>query len=120
MTVYDVSRPPEKATTTFFLSAIVYDRVLLLIPIQAIIFGWIYGLENVLPVLNENSSIRVGRIWVATIKYVAPVVFFILWFIAICELFSDANTFELAVDVIIIVSVLLISYIFTNRKSLNK
>ena len=94
--------------------------VLFLIPIQAIIFGWIYGLDNVLSVLNENSSIRVGRIWVATIKYVAPAVLFILWFIGICELFSGANTFELVVDVIIMVSVLIISYVLTNRKSLNK
>ena len=94
--------------------------VLFLIPIQAIIFGWIYGLDNVLSVLNENSSIRVGRIWVATIKYVAPAVLFILWFIGICELFSDANTFELVIDVIIMVSVLIISYVLTNRKSLNK
>ena len=94
--------------------------VLFLIPIQAIIFGWIYGLDNVLSVLNRNSSVRVGRIWMATIKYVSPAILFILWFIGICELFSGANTFELTIDVIIMVSVLIISYILTNRKSLNK
>ena len=32
--------------------------VLLLIPIQAIIFGWIYGLDNVIPVLNEHSTLN--------------------------------------------------------------
>ena len=94
--------------------------VLLLIPIQAIIFGWIYGIENVLPVLNENSTFKVGRIWIAVIKYIAPLVLFILWFIGIFDLFKDASTFELAIDSIIMFSVLVISYIFTKKKSLNK
>lgn len=93
--------------------------VLFLIPIQAIIFGWIYGLENVLPVLNEHSTFKVGRVWIVNIKFIAPVVLFVIWLIGIFELFMDASAFELAIDLIIMGSVLLVSYIFTNKKSLN-
>ncbi len=94
--------------------------VLFLIPIQAIIFGWIYGLENIIPVLNEHSTIKVGRIWMIAIKYVTPIVLFVLWFIGIFDLFKDASAFELAIDLIIMIAVLAVSYLFTNKKSLNE
>jgi NSS family neurotransmitter:Na+ symporter len=94
--------------------------VLFLIPIQAIIFGWIYGLDNIIPVLNENSTIKVGKIWKIVIKYIAPVVLFGLWFVGIFDLFTDAKIFEVVIDVIIMISVLVISFIFTNKKSTNQ
>ena len=93
--------------------------VLFLIPIQAIIFGWIYGLDDIILILNENSSIKVGKLWVVIIKYIAPVILFVLWFIGIIGLFKDASMFELAIDMIVMVSVLVVSYIFTNKKSSN-
>ncbi|WP_303737257.1 sodium-dependent transporter [Methanobrevibacter millerae] len=34
--------------------------ILLLIAVQCVIFGWYYGAEKVLPVLNEKSRIKVG------------------------------------------------------------
>ena len=91
--------------------------VLFLIPVQAIIFGWIYGLDKVLPVLNEHSNIKVGKIWKAIIKYIAPVVLFGIWIIGVFNLFSDATWFEIAIDSIVIISVLVFSFILTNRKS---
>ena len=91
--------------------------VLLLIPIQAIIFGWIYGLDNVIPVLNEHSTIKVGRLWKAIIKYIAPAILFGLWVIGIFKLFSNANSFELTIYAIISIVVLALSVIFTKKKS---
>ena len=91
--------------------------VLLLIPIQAIIFGWIYGLDNVIPVLNEHSTIKVGRLWKAIIKYIAPVILFGLWGFGIFKLFSNANSFEITVYAIISIGVLALSLLFTKRKT---
>ena len=91
--------------------------VLLLIPIQAIIFGWIYGLDNVLPVLNEHSNIKVGRIWKAIIKYIAPIVLFGIWIVGILKLFSDAHSFEVMIYLTITISVLVFSFLFTKKKS---
>ncbi len=91
--------------------------VLLLIPIQAIIFGWIYGLDNVIPVLNEHSKIKVGRLWKAIIKYIAPVILFGLWGFGIFKLFSNANSFEITVYAIISIGVLALSLLFTKRKT---
>ena len=94
--------------------------VLFLIPIQAIIFGWIYGLENVLPVLNEHSSIKVGKLWIFIIKYVSPILLFGLWIVGIFHLFANATSFEIIIDVIIMVSVLAFSLFFSRKKSLGK
>lgn len=94
--------------------------VLLLIPIQAIIFGWIYGLDNVIPVLNENSSIKVGAVWKSIIKYIAPVILFGLWIFGIFKLFSNANTFEITLYLIISIAVLALSIMFSRKKSVSE
>ena len=48
--------------------------ILLLIGIQSIVFGYFYGVEKILPILNQNSTIKVGKTWVFIIKYFLPVV----------------------------------------------
>jgi len=93
--------------------------ILLLIAVQCVIFGWYYGAEKVLPVLNEKSRIKVGSIWTAVIKYVLPIFLAIIWIIGIIDLFSNANHFELMVDIGIIVLVLVLSVVFHKRKSFN-
>ena len=90
--------------------------ILLLICIQCIIFAWFYGVEHFIPALNENSSFKVGRIWSLIIKYLLPCVLILLWVVGIYNLFSTARTFELVVDVIIMVGVLVFAIILTRLK----
>ena len=94
--------------------------VILLIPVQAIIFGWIYGLDNIIPVLNEHSTIKVGKIWKLVIRYIAPIVLFVLWLFGIVQLFSNANTFEITIYSIITIAVLGFSLFFSRKKSANE
>lgn len=91
--------------------------ILLLIAVQCVIFGWCYGAEKVIPVLNEKSRIKVGFIWTAIIKYVLPIFLAIIWIIGIIDLFINATQFELAVDTGIIVLVIVLSWIFYRKKS---
>ncbi len=91
--------------------------ILLLIAVQCIIFGWYYGAEKVVPVLNEKSRIHVGTIWTTIIKYVLPIFLVIIWAIGIIDLFMNANQFELMVDITLIVLVLIFSTIFNRMKS---
>ena len=90
--------------------------ILLLICIQCIIFAWFYGVEHFIPALNENSTFKVGRIWSLIIKYLLPCVLILLWVVGIYNLFSTARTFELVVDVIIMVGVLVFAIILTRLK----
>ena len=90
--------------------------ILLLIGIQCIIFAWFYGVEHFLPALNEHSTFKVGKTWSFVIKYLLPVVLIIMWAIGIITLFSTAKTFEIMIDLIIIVAVLAFAFILTRIK----
>ena len=90
--------------------------ILLLIGVQCIIFAWFYGVEHFIPALNEASTFKVGKIWTFVIKYLLPTVLIIMWAIGIVKLFSTAKTFEIIIDVVIIVAVLVFSFILTKIK----
>lgn len=87
--------------------------ILILIGVQAIIFGWFYGVEKVIPVLNELSTFKVGKSWVFTIKYLLPILIIIIWVYGVVGLFSNTNSFELIVDLIITFVVVGLSVLFT-------
>ena len=87
--------------------------ILLLIGIQCIIFGWIYGVDKFMPVLNGNSSFKVGRKWKFDIKYLLPVFLFLMWIIGVVELFLNSKHFELMVILIMMVLVLISALILS-------
>ena len=87
--------------------------ILLLIGIQCIIFAWFYGVEHFLPALNEHSTFKVGKTWSFVIKYLLPIVLIVMWVIGIVQLFSTAKSFEIIVDLAIIIGVLVFAFILT-------
>lgn len=93
--------------------------ILLLIAVQCIIFGWYYGAEKVIPVLNEKSILQVGFIWKTIIKYLLPTFLIIIWIMGIADLFMNSNSFEIMVDLTIVTIVLVLSAIFNKMKSSN-
>lgn len=93
--------------------------ILILVGVQSIIFAWFYGLDKVMPVLNENSTFHVGKKWKFTIKYVLPIIIIVIWIYGIINLFSDANLFEIIVDLIITFVVLGLSVFFTKFNIIN-
>ena len=74
--------------------------ILLLVAVQCIIFGWYYGAEKLIPIINRQSSIKIGRLWKNIIKYILPVFIFIIWIIGIINLFMNAKRFEVIVDLL--------------------
>lgn len=91
--------------------------ILLLIAIQCIIFAWIYDIDSIIPIMNENSKFKVGKKWKFIIKYILPIFLIAIWLIGIIKLFSQINSFEVIVDIIIMIVVLSFSIILTNIKS---
>ena len=90
--------------------------ILLLIGIQCIIFAWFYGVEHFLPALNESSTFKVGKTWSFVIKYLLPIVLIVMWVVGIIQLFSTAKSFEIMIDVIIIISVMVCAFVLTKLK----
>ena len=91
--------------------------ILLLIAIQCIIFGWYYGAEKVIHVLNEKSRIKVGFVWTSIIKYVLPIFLIIIWIIGIIDLFMKANQFEFIIYILLVIVILGLSTLFYRKKS---
>jgi NSS family neurotransmitter:Na+ symporter len=94
--------------------------ILILIGVQAIIFGWFYGVEKVIPYLNELSTFKVGRTWVFIIKYILPILLIVIWVFGIVSLFSESSMLELIVDLIITLAVVGLSVLFTRMSSHNR
>lgn len=90
--------------------------ILIMICIQAIIFGWFYGAEKVMPVLNEFSTFKVGRTWAFTIKYLLPVLLIIVWIFGLAGVFKDADPLKMTVYAIITIAVVGFSLLFTKLK----
>ena len=91
--------------------------ILLFIPVQAVIFTWIFDIDSIIPIINNHSSIKVGKIWKALIKYVCPIGVFGIWFYGIIGLFANTNNFEITIYLFFSVLVLIISYLLTRKKS---
>ena len=90
--------------------------ILLLIGVQCIIFAWFYGVEHFLPALNEYSTFKVGKTWSFVIKYLLPIVLIIMWAVGIVTLFSTAKEFEIIIDLIIIIAVMVFAVVLTKLK----
>ena len=86
--------------------------ILLLIGVQCIIFAWFYGVEHIIPALNEHSTFKVGKTWTFVIKYLLPVVLIIMWAVGIFQLFTTAKAFEIMIDLVIIIAVLAAAFFF--------
>lgn len=91
--------------------------ILLLIAIQCIIFTWIYDVDSLIAVINENGRFKVGSLWKVIVKYVLPCFLIIIWLIGVYNLLMDLDPFEKIVYIVITVVVLLFSGILTKIPS---
>lgn len=90
--------------------------ILLLIVLQSVIFTWFYDVEGLIPILNENDRVKVGKWWVVILKYILPVFLLIMWLSGVHDLVLHSNSFEIGVFTVIAVAILILSYVFTNIK----
>lgn len=93
--------------------------ILILIGVQAIIFGWFYGIEKIIPYLNEFSTFKVGKKWAFIIKYILPVLLIIIWIFGLVKLFNGSKPIEITVDIIITLVVVGLSVLLTKLGSHN-
>ena len=69
--------------------------------------------DDLIEVVNKDSVMHVGKLWVAIIKYILPCVIFIVWTFGIIDLIKTGGFLELAVDVVITLSILIASVMLT-------
>ena len=93
--------------------------ILLLIAVQCVIFAWFYNIDNIIPILNEHGHLKVGKTWKLVIKYILPIIIFAMWIYGIYDLFMTSASFEIFVDILIMVGVLVASIALTRSNPEN-
>jgi NSS family neurotransmitter:Na+ symporter len=91
--------------------------ILLAVILQAVVFGWSYGVEKLIPVLNEYSRVKVGKGWVFVIKYILPIFLSLLWIIGMFDLLSNQNIIEIIIQLLIAFIIVIIPLILTKLPS---
>ena len=91
--------------------------VIILIAIQCIVFAWVYDIDSLISVLNENNKFKVGKLWKLIVKYVLPIFLIVLWVMGVYNSVFKADSFTLMVYGIIAVVVLIFSIILTKINS---
>ncbi|WP_442919492.1 sodium-dependent transporter [Methanosphaera sp.] len=87
--------------------------ILLAVILQALIFGWSYGIDKLLPVLNRYSTIKVGKIWIIVIKYVLPIFLSIMWIVGIIDLFETQSSTNIIIQLLIALLFVVVPLILT-------
>lgn len=90
--------------------------ILILIAIQAIIFTWYYNPDELIPVLNENSPVKVGRKWKFTLKIILPLMLIVMWIMGILDLIQNLDMFKISIYLLITVIVVASSIFFVKSK----
>ena len=90
--------------------------ILILIAAQAVIFTWCYDVDDIIPILNKNSSIKVGKKWKFILKYILPLMLIIIWIVGIVGLVQNLDGFKVSIYLLITVLVIGISILLTILK----
>lgn len=104
----------------------VFDRflnnfaLLFAIIIECIAFGWLYKIDDLLEVLNENTPFRIGNWWKYVIKYLLPILLSVLWINGILNTIEYGDfmslTIEISLFIVLLVVPFILSYIENKRK----
>ena len=94
--------------------------ILILIALQAIIFTRYVDLGDLLPILNKNSAIKVGKKWKFDLKYILPAMLIVMCIIGVAQLIYEVDLFKLGVYILITFIVLGLSVFFVRSKPIDQ
>ena len=94
--------------------------LLLGILFECIIFGWIYKFDDLMETLNENSTIKVDKIWKTVIKFILPICIFCLWAQGVYYTVTDINPISTTIIAILTIVLIVVPFILTKLPALNK
>ena len=99
----------------------IFDRILnnfaliLTIIFECIIFGWFYNIDDFVEVLNVNASIKiVGSWWKYVIKFILPIVLFVLWISSLASTLSYSDSLAFTIEIILFLVLLIVPFIFNH------
>ncbi|WP_407393298.1 sodium-dependent transporter [Methanobrevibacter sp.] len=93
--------------------------LLFAILLECIIFGWIYKFDDLIEVLNEHSTIKVGKTWKAVIKYILPICIAGLWIQGILSTIATIDSLSSTIMIILTIILIVCPIIFAKLPALN-
>ena len=91
-----------------------------IIEILFLVFGWIYKFDDLIEVLNANSTIKVGKTWKIVIKYILPICILGLWIQGVVSTINEADTLSSIVMLILTIVVIVVPCIIALLPARNK
>ena len=82
-------------------SFITQFAIILGVILELLVLGWVYDIEDLRSVLNDNSYIKVDQSWVITIKFVIPIILAIIWILGVYSLILAGDRQSLLVQSVI-------------------
>ena len=93
--------------------------LLFAILLECIIFGWIYKFDDLIEILNNNSSIKVGKTWKTVIKYILPICIAGLWIQGVMSTISTIDTLSSTIMLILTIALIVVPIIFAKLPARN-
>ena len=93
--------------------------LLFAILLECIIFGWIYKFDDLIEILNNNSSIKVGKTWKTVIKYILPICIAGLWIQGVMSTISTIDTLSSTIMLILTIVLIVVPIIFAKLPARN-
>jgi NSS family neurotransmitter:Na+ symporter len=88
--------------------------------LECIIFGWIYDFDELIKTLNENSRIKVGKLWKIVIKFILPACIFVLWIQGVYSTLTSADGTSITIMIILTVILIVAPIVLSKLPARNK
>lgn len=94
--------------------------IVLNVIIELVLIAWIYGLEKLIPGINRNATFlsASGKLTIL-LKYILPILVFIIWIKGILGSVIDSNPLTIAVEIICLAGLIIIPLILTKLPAKN-
>ena len=79
-----------------------------------------YGVDKLLPKINENSKIKVGKTWTRVIKYILPFILLILWISGVMDVVKLKDVNEMIIQAIITILIIVVPIILSKLPAKDK
>ena len=94
--------------------------LLLAILLECLIFGWIYNFDNLMETLNNNSRIKVGKLWKIVIKCILPICIFCLWSQGVYTTLKTSDSLSITIMIILTATLIVAPFILAKLPAINK
>ena len=82
--------------------------------VECVLFAWVFKAERLISFFNSRSkTIKLGKWWLAEVKYIIPILLIVIWFGGLYELTAMKTTESAIVLILLALILVMFSLIFT-------